>query len=322
MKMVLVTGASGFIGKNLCARLSNDGLHVRGALRSADQRAKRSGGWRQIVIGKVGAATGWDAALQEVEVVVHLAARVHVVRDGASHPLAEFRRVNVAGTLNLARQAADAGVRRFVFVSSIKVNGEETAAGQFFTEKDAPAPQDAYALSKWEAEQGLLQLAAETGMEVVVIRPPLVYGPAVKGNFFAMMRWLAHGVPLPLGAIHNQRSLVALDNLIDLIATCIDHPAAANQIFLVSDGEDISTTDLLQRTAAALNRPARLFPVPQKIVIAGLKFLGKAYLAQRLCGSLQVDSGKARRLLRWLPPVGVDEGLRKTAQYFWKHQWS
>ncbi len=318
---ILLTGANGFVGRRLYTRLTESGKIPRRAVRSIESRQELVGG-DLSAIGDIGPDTQWDKALAGVKAVVHLAGRVHVMIETASDSLAEFRRVNVAGTLNLARQAAEAGVRRFVFLSSIKVNGEETAAGQFFTEKDTPAPQDAYALSKWEAEQGLLQLAAETGMEVVIIRPPLVYGPAVKGNFFAMMRWLARGVPLPLGAIHNQRSLVALDNLVDLIITCIDHPAAANQIFLVSDGEELSTTELLLRTAAALNRPARLFPVPQKIVIAGLRCLGKADLAQRLCGSLQVDSGKARRLLGWLPPVGVDEGLRKTAQYFREHQWS
>ena len=217
------------------------------------------------------------------------------------------------GTLNLARQAAAAGVRRFVFVSSIKVNGEVTQLGRPFTADDAPAPLDAYGVSKMEAEEGLRAIASQTGMEVVIVRPALVYGPGVKANFAAMMRWLRRGVPLPLGAIHNQRSLVALDNLVDLIVTCLTHPAAANQTFLVSDGEDVSTTELLRRMGQALSRPARLIPVPVSWLKLAAAMVVKPDVAQRLCASLQVDIEKTRRLLGWTPPLSLDEGLRRVA---------
>jgi nucleoside-diphosphate-sugar epimerase len=268
---------------------------------------------RPRVTGDLEPAADWSVALAGISAVVHLAARVHVMADTAANPLEEFRRVNVQGTLNLARQAAAAGVRRFVFVSSIKVNGEATQPGFPFTADDAPAPLDAYGVSKMEAEQGLREIARQTGMDVVIIRPPLVYGPGVKANFAAMMRWLKRGVPLPLGAIHNQRSLVALDNLVDLIVTCITHPAAANPIFPVSDGEDVSTTGLLRRMGQAMGRPARLIPVPAGLLKLAATVLGKPDVAQRLCGSLPVDIEKTRRLLGWTPPLSLDEGLRRAA---------
>jgi len=249
--------------------------------------------------------------------MVHCASRVHIMKDPSANPLEEFRRVNVQGTANLARQAAVAGVRRLVFVSSVKVNGEQTAQGSTFTADDACAPEDPYGISKHEAEQALRQIAAETGMEVVIIRPPLVYGPGVKANFAAMVRWLARGVPLPLGAVtHNRRSLVALDNLVDLITLCLTHPAAANQTFMVSDGEDLSTADMLRRMGNALGRPARLLPVPVGVLKLGAQLVGKPDVFQRLCGSLQVDIAKTRELLGWQPPVSVDEGFRRVAQGF------
>jgi nucleoside-diphosphate-sugar epimerase len=231
------------------------------------------------------------------------------MNDTAADPLTAFRAVNVDGTLNLVRQAATAGVKRFVFISSVKVNGELTQPGRAFTETDAAAPQDAYGQSKHEAEQGLRQLAADTGMEVVIIRPPLVYGPGVKANFAALMRAVQRGWPLPLGAVHNQRSLVALDNLVDFIVTCITHPQAANQTFLVSDGEDLSTTELVRGMAQAVGVPARLLPVPVWALQAGATLLGKGDAVQRLCGNLQVDISKARNLLGWTPPVSVAAGL-------------
>ena len=233
------------------------------------------------------------------------------MHDTDGDPLAAYRVVNTEGTINLARQAAAAGVRRFVFISSVKVNGEETSPGQPFTEEDEPAPLDPYGISKLEAEQGLRDLATATGMEVVIIRPPLVYGPGVKANFLTMMRWLNKGVPLPFGALDNRRSLVALDNLVDFIITCIDHPAAAKQTFLVADGEDLSTTELLRRVGRAMGKPVRLIPVPMGLLQAGARLLGKQEMARRLCGSLQVDITKARTLLGWKPPVAVDEGLRR-----------
>lgn len=232
----------------------------------------------------------------------------------ASNPLVEFQRVNVEGTLNLAKQAAETGVRRFVFVSSVKVNGEGTAAGHPFTASDTAAPQDPYGISKMEAEQGLCQIAADTGMEVVIVRPPLIYGPGVKANFASLMRAVQRGIPLPLASVtHNRRSFVALDNLVDLLITCIDHPAAANQTFLVSDGEDLSTADLLRRLGQAMEKPARLIPVPPSLLQVGANLLGKGDMAQRLLGNLQVDISHTRNTLNWHPPISVDEGLRRAA---------
>jgi nucleoside-diphosphate-sugar epimerase len=308
----LVTGANGFVGSALCARLRKDAVSVRGAVRTLKSQPD---GAEEVAIGNLFSETDWTSALRNVEKVVHLAARVHVMNDKNSDPLTEFRRVNVEGTANLARQAAAAGVRRFIFLSSIKVNGEFTVAGQPFSADDVPAPQDAYGISKHEAEQSLRQIAEETGMEVVIIRSPLVYGPGVKANFAAMMRWLARGLPLPLSAVtQNRRSLVALDNLVDLILTCLDHPAAANQTFLASDGEDLSTADLLQRMGSAMGRAARLFYVPAVFLKLAAHLVNKPGIYQRLCGSLQLDITKTRQVLGWVPPVSVNEGLRRAAE--------
>lgn len=313
--VILVTGATGFIGSRLIQRLSSEnGSRVVAAVRrdalAVDSRV------RSVVIGDVGTSTDWSAALSGVQCVVHAAARVHIVRDAAIDPLAEYRLTNVAGTVHLARAAAAAGVRRFVFISSVKVNGENTAPGACYSADDVPAPADAYAVSKREAEVGLLKVAAETGMELVIIRPPLVYGPGVKANFLALMRWLRRGIPLPLGAVHNLRSFVALDNLVDFISLCLTHTAAAGQIFLVSDGDDLSTTDLLRRLGMVLDKPARLIPVPTWLLEVTAQSLGKRAQIQRLCGSLRVDISKNRSLLDWSPPISVDEGLRRVAAEF------
>jgi nucleoside-diphosphate-sugar epimerase len=307
--MILVTGATGFVGSALVARLARDGTETRACVRRND--ASMPDGVHTVHVAGLTADTDWSSALAGVYVVVHAAARVHVMDDTAADPLTEFRRVNLEGTLNLARQAAAAVVRRFVFVSSIKVNGESTLPGQPFTADDKPAPLDVYGVSKMEAEQGLRELAAETGLEVVIIRPPLVYGPGVKANFASLMRAVQRGWPLPLGALHNQRSLVALDNLVDIIVTCLSHPQAANQTFLVSDGQDLSTTELVRGMAQAAGVPARLLPVPVWALQAGASLLGKGDAVQRLCGNLQVDMSKARSLLGWVPPVSVEEGLRR-----------
>ena len=305
---LLITGANGFVGKAVCALATYHGLSVRGALRI-------HGGMpcciEPFVVGEINVATDWSSALRDVNVVVHLAARVHVLRDAASDQLAAFRAVNVDGTLTLARQAAAAGVKRFVFISSVKVNGESTPSGRAFTEADLPNPQDAYGQSKYGAEQGLRQLSAYTGMEIVIIRPPLVYGPCVKANFAALMRVVKRGWPLPLGAVHNQRSLVALDNLADFIVTCITHPLAANQNFLISDGQDLSINELVRGMAQVVGVPARLMPVPLWALQAGASLLGRENVLQRLCGNLQVDILKAQSLLGWQPPVSVEEGLRR-----------
>lgn len=307
---LLITGATGFVGKALvdclqqedCFRLS---LAVRTNLPFQ---------FKNMEVHQVATISGnscWANVIHEVDTVIHCAARAHVMNDHSTDPLKAFQEINVGGTLNLARQAALQGVRRFIFISSIKVNGESTAFERPYHADNVPAPEDPYGLSKLEAEQGLQQLAAATGLEVVIIRPPLVYGRGVKGNFASLIKLIEMGVPLPLGAIHNKRSLVGIDNLVDLIIRCINHPAAANQVFLAGDGEDLSTTQLLRGVAKAMGRPSRLIPAPVSLLQLGASLLGKKALAQRLLGSLQVDITKTRELLDWTPPVSVDEGLKR-----------
>jgi len=305
---VLLTGANGFLGSRLAVTL-NTKPYVR--LTAAVRRSVQLSAMNVFEVQSLDANTDWSDAVTEQQVVIHTAARAHIMKDEATDPLVEYRRVNVDGTLNLARQTAAAGVDRFIFISSIKVNGEQTPLGQPFTADDTATPEDAYGISKWEAEQGLNRIAAETGMEVVIIRPPLVYGPNVKGNFASMINLVERGFPLPLGAIHNQRSLVALDNLVDLIITCIDHPAAANQVFLAGDGQDLSTTELLRGVAKAAGKRSRLIPFPSSLLMLAATLLGKKLVAQRLLGSLQVDISKARDLLGWEPPLSTEEGLRR-----------
>jgi nucleoside-diphosphate-sugar epimerase len=308
---ILVTGANGFVGRSLCTAVFSQGKAVRAVMRVASAQADD---FEQVAVGSIDGGTDWSAALRDVNIVIHLAARVHVMSDNAVNPLAEFRKINVAGTLNLAQQAAKAGVKRFIFISSVKVNGEHTEIDKPFSETDAANPQDAYGISKHEAEQGLMRIAEETGMEVVIIRPPLVYGAGVKANFASMMRVVQRGIPLPLGAIYNKRSFVYVKNLVSLILCCIDHPAAANQTFLVSDGQDISTAELLRGCAQALDVKLKLLPIPQRLIEACAAIIGKRDVATRLCGNLQVDITKARTLLGWTPPISMADGLRATTQ--------
>ena len=307
---ILVTGSSGFIGKKTVDRLAA----VPSFQITAVSRSKHSFFQENVCSldkGELLADAYWDEILSGVEVVIHLAARVHVMHDKKIDSLTAFRAVNLYGTMNLARQAAAAGVKRFVFISSVKVNGDSSLRERPFTEVDSPNPQDAYGLSKYDAEQGLCKLSADTGMEVVIIRPPLVYGPGVKANFATLIYAVQRGWPLPLGVAHNQRSLVALDNLVDFIVTCITQPQAANQTFFVSDGQDLSTTELVRGLAQAAGVPARLLPIPVWALLAGSSLLGKDDLVKRLCGNLQVDISKAQSLLGWVPPVSLEEGLSR-----------
>jgi len=309
----LVTGANGFVGHSLCAELSQRGYSVRGAMRSENVVCACL---ERAVVGQIDGKTNWTTALAGIGAVIHLAARVHVMHDSSADPLAEFRKVNVAGTEYMARRAAESGVKRFVYVSSIKVNGEATDGVRKFTELDAPDPQDPYGVSKYEAEQALHRVAAETGLEVVIVRPPLVYGARVKGNFAHMLKVLARSIPLPLASVNNRRSLIYVGNLVDTLILCATHPKAAGQTYLVSDGEDISTPDLLRQLGDAMGHPARLLPCPQALLTLAGRLTGKADQVERLLGSLQIDSGKIRRELGWTPPHTLDQGLRATAVGF------
>jgi nucleoside-diphosphate-sugar epimerase len=318
---IFITGATGFIGAELLNRFVADKAVITALVRNAP--LVLPGNIEHVIGDLTGLFDEFSAQtlndqlfslLCGVEVIVHAAARAHIMRDEIAEPLEEYRKVNRDQTLALARLAADAGVKRFLFMSTVKVNGEQTASGQVFSADDQPMPQDPYGVSKYEAEQDLLALAKETGIEVVIIRPPLVYGPGVKGNFSSMVAWVKKGIPLPLGAIRNKRSLVALDNLVDFIALCADRkrsPQAANQVFLISDGEDVSTTELLRRVARAQGKPARLIPVPMGFMKFTACLLGKGAVADRLFGNLQVDSSKARNLLGWKPVVSMEEALEK-----------
>ncbi|MGB9129548.1 MAG: SDR family oxidoreductase [Thiobacillus sp.] len=301
---VLVSGASGFVGRALCGHLHTHGHAAIPAVRRA------SGLAGEVVVGDMNGTNDWMAALDGCEAVVHLAARVHVMNDGAQDQLALYRATNTEATLNLARQAAQAGVRRFVFISTIKVNGEGRDAP--YRETDAPAPEDAYAISKWEAEQGLLRIAQDTGLELVILRPPLVYGPGVKANFLRLMQWVQKGWPLPLAAIRNRRSLLYLGNFVDAIRLCVEHPAAAGQTFLLDDGEAVSTPELIRAVAQAMERPARLLGVPVRVLEFMGALLGKRAAVARLTGSLWVDSSFIRSRLNWTPPYSMEAGLAAT----------
>lgn len=307
---VLVTGATGFVGSSLSRYLVDfSDFEVRGSSRRLDDMETNC----DMYCAELSAGFDWSEVLFGVDVVIHTAARVHVMDDRCSDPLTEFRKVNVVGTLNLARQAVQAGVKRFVYISTIKVHGEQTQMGVPFRHDDILQPVDPYAVSKMEAEIALQQLARESQLEVVIIRPPLVYGPEVKANFKALIQWLRRGVFLPFGLLcENKRSFVSLANLIDLIVTCIDHPAAVNQIFLVCDGEDLSTVELLQRLARAMRRSVVLIPVPISILTVLFVLLKKSNVLNRLCRSLQIDMVRTQELLDWVPPVSVDEGLRRS----------
>jgi nucleoside-diphosphate-sugar epimerase len=306
---ILLTGASGFVGKAVLTTAQQRGFKIRPVYRSIDSSKGQAGG---VLVPDLLCADNWPSILQDIDVVIHTVGRAHIMREELLEPLAEYRRVNVDGTLNIARKAAAAGVRRFVFISSIKVNGENTNLGQTFAADDNPAPEDAYGISKAEAEAKLKQLAQESGMEVTIIRPPLIYGQGVKGNLANLISWVRSGLPLPFGGMtNNRRSFVGLDNLVDLILLCADHPKAANQTFLISDGEDLSTTDMITKICVALGRQPCLVWVPAGLISLLARLVGKKEISKRLLGSLQVNMNKTYELLDWRPSVPVDEGLRR-----------
>ena len=327
---ILVTGANGFVGSALSRELMARGHAVRCAVRRAEDSPHlgtlpegegvvnlpfQEGEAVVMPVGDINPGTDWSDALVRADCVVHLAARVHVMKDTASEPLAEFRRTNTVATEHLARCAAQAGVRRLVFMSSIKVNGEETM-DEPFTEPDPACPSDPYGVSKWEAEQALMRIAGETGLEVVILRPPLIYGPGVKDNFLTLLKAVARGVPLPLASVNNRRSLLYLGNAVDALALVVTHPAAAGRTFLLSDGQDVSTPELICQLAAEMGVPGRLLHCPPFLLRLAGRMLGKADSVSRLVDSLQVDSSAIRRELEWAPPYSLEQGLRATAQWY------
>jgi nucleoside-diphosphate-sugar epimerase len=308
---ILLTGASGFVGRRLAHTLIQKNI----SLVCTSRKPLRIDGAECQLVADLDSTTDWRHCLDGVAIVIHCAARVHVMQDSASDPLQLFRQVNVAGTLQLAEQAAAAGAQQFIFLSSVKVNGEETEAGAAFTEDCQPQASDPYGISKLEAEQALFELGRKTGMAITVIRPPLVYGPGVGANFLSMLRWVKRGVPLPLGSIRNQRSFIYVDNLISLITCCIANPRSYNQVFLASDGHDMSTTELLTKSATAFKVSSRLLSCPPSLLLMVAKLTGKKTVADRLCQSLRVDINKAKRLLEWSPPFTVEQGLHATAKH-------
>jgi len=314
---LLVTGANGFIGRALCKKMLADGWQVRVAVRGATQMTALPSRVEGMQVGDIGPDTDWSKALNGVDAVVHLAARVHVMNEYSKDSLAAYRYVNMAGTARLARMAAAAGVRRFVYLSTVKVNGEGKAAP--YTEKDDPEPTDPYGTSKWEAEKVLYEIADQTSMEMVVLRPPLVYGPSVKANFLRLLKVVERGIPLPLANVNNLRSLIYLENLLDVIVTCINHPKAAGQTFLVSDGRDLSTPEVIRLIAEAMGRKARLFSFAPIMLKTMGKIIGRSAEIDRLTGSFCVDSSKIRTMLGWNPPYTLEEGIRKTVLWYKKY---
>lgn len=310
MNCVLVTGANGFIGRNLCESLYNKSYVIKVAIRDIKGCEQLHPDIEKFIIGDI-VATDLNIVLRQIDTVIHLAARVHILKKTVTNSLSEFQRVNVAGTERLAKEAAINGVRRFIYVSSIGVNGSQTKNSPF-TEESIPNPYDPYTHSKWEAEQALYKIAQDTGLEIVILRPPLVYGPNAPGNFGRLMRLISRGIFLPLGSIKNKRSFIYLGNLVDAIIKCIEYPNAANQTFLVSDGQDVSTPELIRMIAKAMGKKARLFPCPAPLLKMIGKVAGKSSEVERLTGFLQIDSAKIRKTLNWTPPYTIKEGISKT----------
>ena len=307
---ILITGATGFVGSHLLQMALAQNREVICPIRASKHATSHS---RASQIQNIDRQTDWQPHLNNVHTVIHCAARVHVMNDTATDPLTAFREVNLYGSLRLAEQAAAAGVRQFIYLSSVKVNGEMTIDGQAFSENDPPLASDPYGISKQEAEAALLELGQRSGMAITIIRPPLVYGKGVAANFLSLLIWVKKQIPLPLGSIHNQRSFVFVKNLCDFILHCVQDPRAFNQIFLVSDGRDLSTTELLQEAAKALEVPSRLLPFPVSLMTFAAKLIGKKNITDRLCQSLRIDSQKAQKQMMWTPPYTIQQGLRESA---------
>ena len=315
LRHILVTGANGFIGNAIRGLLRQRNYLVRGTVRSLG-RATGPNSDDVIEIGDIDSATNWLHVLENIDAVIHLAARAHIIRETSNNPLLEFRKINVSGTEKLAQGAVRAKVKRFIYVSSIGVNGQCNNEDVPFTEIDSPNPHDPYTTSKWEAEQTLLKISKETNLEVVIIRCPLVYGPHVKGNFLRLMKIVERGLPLPFASVNNRRSLLYVENLTDLIIHCIESKNVASRTFLASDNEDISTPDLIRQLANAMGVKARLFSFNSRLLKSFAKAFGKTDEFNRLCGSLRVNSSKARRILNWQPPISVDEGIKRTVEWY------
>lgn len=313
MKRLLITGANGFVGSALCEKLIERGFETRGAVRK--ERAVLPAGVDKIAVGDIGAGTEWSEALKGIDCVIHLAARVHVMTERSADPLSEFRKVNVEGTKKLALSAVEAGVKRLVYVSSVKVNGEATFERPF-SESDEPNPQDPYGVSKWEAEEALRGISEETGLEVAIVRPPLVYGAGVGGNFVRMLSWISKGIPLPLGSVKNHRSMIYVENLADALIRCATHPNAANEIFLASDRHPVSTPELIRILAGKMGRRSCIVPCPVLLLKLLGKLTGKSPEIERLTGTLVVDTTKIRTKLGWTPPYAMLEGMEKTVAWY------
>lgn len=312
---VLVTGANGFIGRALCKKLLNAGCHVRGAVRSLEASRNLPAEVERVVTGEIGPETDWTEALRGIDAVVHLAARVHVFNEVGAECLKKYRSVNAAGTERLARSAASRKLRRLVYISTIKVNGEKTTE-HAFTSDDIPRPENPYAISKWEAEESLRRISRGTEFEYVIVRPPLVYGPGVRANFLRLLRWVDEGKPLPFASVKNCRSLIGLSNMIDFISLCLRHPGAANRVFLVADGESISTPDLIRILASTLGKKPRLFPCPPAVLKCAAGMVGKKQEYERLTGSLHIDTSTARKVLGWEPPFTLSEEIGETVKWY------
>jgi nucleoside-diphosphate-sugar epimerase len=313
---ILVSGANGFIGRALCEKLIADGQPVIGAVRTDMATGRLPVGIERLTIGNIGTYTQWSAALSGVDCVIHLAARAHMLEAGESDAITAYRQVNVAGTQSLAHTAADMGVRRFIYMSSVKVNGN--GKPDPYNEHDRPMPADPYGISKYEAEQVLQEISGSTGLELVVLRPPLVYGPHVKANFLQLLNLVARGIPLPLASVKNKRSLISMTNLIDALLTCIKHPKAAGQTYLVSDGSDISVSDLVKKIALALGKTSHVFPFPIALLRLLAKIIGRTDTVNRILDSLTVNSSKIRSDLDWIPPFTMEDGLKETAKWYLK----